>query len=120
MEELQVLDRYASALVNEIELSWPVDTSTSRDAFSYTLLNDGTTGFTILNDCDYVEFIVEPGDRNVENGGTPVMDIIIPQVLSKSNQTVSDMLDAMRTVTDTVERRLAATPAPARKPRGKR
>ena len=120
LEELQVLDRYASALVNEIEEAWPVDTSTSRDAFSYTILNDGTTGFTILNDCDYVEFIVQPGDHNVDNGGTPVMDIIIPQVLSKSNQTVSDMLDAMRTVTDTVERRLAATPAPARKPRGKR
>ena len=52
LEELQVLDRYASELLNEIEDAWPVDTSTSRDAFSYTLLSDGTTGFTIQNDVD--------------------------------------------------------------------
>ena len=120
MEELQVLDLYASQLVNEIEDQWPVSTSTSRDAFSYTLLNDGTTGFTILNDVDYVEYIVEPGSATVAAGGTPVMDIIIPGVLSTSNPTVGDMLVAMRSAVDTVERRLTTTPAPVRKPRGRR
>jgi hypothetical protein len=122
LEELQVLDRYAAEILNEIEDAWPVDTSTSRDSFSYTLLGDGTTGFTIQNDCDYAEYITEADTTTVRDGGTPLFDTLIPKIVSKGNPTVVAMLDAMRTVTDSVEARLASTPAAARprRPRGNR
>ena len=122
LEELQVLDRYASEILNEIEDAWPVDTSTSRDAFSYTLLSDGTTGFTIQNDVDYVEYITEAGTTPVRDGGAPLYETLIPQIVSGGNPTVTAMLDAMRVVTDSVEARLSSTPAAARarRPRGNR
>ena len=123
LEELQVLDTYASELLNEIEDAWPVDTSTSRDAFFYTLLSDGTTGFTIQNDCDYAEYITEAGTTPVRDGGTPLFDTLIPKIVSRGNPTVVKMLDAMRTVTDSVEARLSSAPAAAarpRRPRGNR
>jgi hypothetical protein len=123
LEELQVLDRYAAEILNEIEDQWPVDTSTSRDSFSYTLLSDGTTGFTIQNDCDYVEYITEAGTTPVRDGGAPLYETLIPQIVSGGNPTVTAMLDAMRTVTDSVEARLSSAPAAAarpRRPRGNR
>jgi len=120
LSELQVLDAYVSDILNQIEDAWPVDTSTSRDAFSYSISDDGSAGFTIHNDCDYAEYIVEPGSHNVENGGTPIVDIIIPQYVSRSNPTVVDMLQALRDAVDDTERRLATVPAPARKTRGRR
>lgn len=118
LNEIQVLDAYVNDILNQIEDAWPVDTSTSRDSFSYTLSDDGSVGFTLINDCDYAEWIVEPGSHNVENGGTPVVDIIIPQYVSTSNPTVVNMLEALRDAVDETERQLAAVPA--RKPRGRR
>jgi len=123
LEELQVLDRYASEILNEIEDAWPVATATARDALSYTLFSDGTTGFTIQNDVDYVEFITEARTTTVRDGGAPLYETLIPQIVSGGNPTVTAMLDAMRTVTDSVEARLSSTPAAAarpRRPRGNR
>jgi len=70
-------------------------------------------GFTIFNDVDYVEFIVEKGSASVENGGTPIIDIIIPQVIGENREL---LLGAMRDAVDLAE---AAYVAPAA-PRGRR
>jgi hypothetical protein len=76
-------------------------------------MTGGQVGFTIFNDVDYVEYIVEPGSRSVENGGTPIIDIIIPQVISDNREL---LLAQMRTAVDIAE---AAYVEPAA-PRGRR
>lgn len=113
LSEIQELDQLAELIVSDIEEAWPVDTSTSRDAFRYELMTGGEVGFTIYNDVDYVEYIVEPGSKSVENGGTPIIDIIIPKVIAANREL---LLAQMRTAVDIAE---AAYVAPAA-PRGRR
>ena len=113
LSEIQELDQLAELIVSDIEEAWPVDTSTSRDAFRYELMTGGEVGFTIFNDVDYVEYIVEPGSKSVENGGTPIIDIIIPQVIAANREL---LLAKMRTAVDIAE---AAYVAPV-EPRGRR
>jgi hypothetical protein len=113
LSEIQELDQLAELIVSDIEEAWPVDTSTSRDAFRYELMTGGEVGFTIFNDVDYVEFIVEKGSHSVENGGTPIIDIIIPKVIANNREL---LLARMRTAVDIAEAAYTA-PAPARRRR---
>ena len=115
LSEIQELDQLAELIVADIEEAWPVDTSTSRDAFRYELMTGGQVGFTIFNDVDYVEYIVEPGSRSVENGGTPIIDIIIPQVINDNREL---LLAKMRTAVDIAEAAyVEPTPGPTRRRR---
>lgn len=100
LSEIQALDDLAELIVGDIEEAWPVDTSTSRDAFRYELMTGGQVGFTIYNDVDYVEYIVEPGSHSVENGGTPIIDIIIPRIIAGNKEM---LLASMRTAVDIAE-----------------
>ena len=59
VDELRIVDTYAERIVDAIQSQWPVDTSTSRDAFTYTLLPGRDIGFTIENDVDYAEYVHE-------------------------------------------------------------
>lgn len=113
LSEIQALDQLAELIVGDIEEAWPVDTSTSRDAFRYELMTGGNIGFTIYNDVDYVEYIVPKGSPSVENGGTPIIDTIIPQVISDNREL---LLASMRTAVDIAEASYTA-PAPARRRR---
>jgi hypothetical protein len=113
LSEIQALDQLAELIVGDIEEAWPVDTSTSRDAFRYELMTGGNIGFTIYNDVDYVEYIVPKGSPSVENGGTPIIDTIIPQVISDNREL---LLAQMRTAVDIAEAAYTA-PAPARRRR---
>lgn len=113
LSEIQALDQLAELIVGDIEEAWPVDTSTSRDAFRYELMTGGNIGFTIYNDVDYVEYIVPKGSPSVENGGTPIIDTIIPQVISDNREL---LLASMRTAVDIAEAAYTA-PAPARRRR---
>jgi hypothetical protein len=115
LSEIQELDQLAELIVADIEEAWPVDTSTSRDAFRYELMTGGQVGFTIYNDVDYVEYIVEKGSASVENGGTPIIDIIIPQVISDNREL---LLAQMRTAVDIAEAAyVEPTPGPTRRRR---
>lgn len=115
LNEIDVLDQWAGDIVDQIEREWPVDTSTSRDAFSYVL---NQFGFTILNNCDYVEYITRAGETTVRDGGAPLYETLIPDVI---DQYVPGLLAAMRDAVDATEAaNQATTPTfrPARKPRG--
>jgi len=115
LSEIQALDQLAELIVGDIEEAWPVDTSTSRDAFRYELMTGGNIGFTIYNDVDYVEYIVPKGSPSVENGGTPIIDIIIPQVISDNREL---LLASMRTAVDIAEAAyVEPTPGPTRRRR---
>ena len=94
--EIQTLDAWATGIVTEIEQRWPVDTSTSRDAFMFTIMHGGDVGFTIENDCDYVEFIHEKGTSPEDL----CIDTIIPEVINENSQ---GMLSAMRDAVDATE-----------------
>lgn len=101
LSEIQTLDRWATTIVDQIIEAWPVDTSTSRDSFGFTINSDETVGFTITNDVDYVEFIVAKGDHSVENGGTPIIDIIPERVFDANKP---GMLQDLRDAVDETER----------------
>jgi hypothetical protein len=112
LSEIQALDDLAGYIVADIEDAWPVDTSTSRDAFRFELMTGGMVGFTIFNDVDYVEFIVEPGSASVANGGTPIIDVIIPQVIGENREL---LLGAMRDAVDLAEAAYVAPVARGRR-----
>lgn len=115
LSELQVLDRWAGDIVAEIEDAWPVDTSTSRDAFMYTIMSGGEVGFTIQNDVDYVEYITFAGDATVRDGGSPLIDTLIPNIVHAS---APQLLQDLRTAVDAAE--LTLVPVAPRRPRGSR
>lgn len=100
LNEIDVISDWAGQIVNEIEREWPVDTSTSRDSFSYIVNNTGY-GFTILNDCDYVEFIHRAGEPPIP----PLWETLIPDVI---DQYAQGLLQAMRDAVDETEARFTA------------
>lgn len=114
LNEIQTLDQWAGDIVEKIEEEWPVDTSTSRDAFSYTLMTGGRVGFTITNDVDYVQYIHAAGT----GPESALVDTLIPEIVQDYT---SGLLVAMRAAVEVAELVLAArAPAPARRPRGRR
>lgn len=117
LNEIQTLDQWAGDIVQTIEDEWPVDTSTSRDAFSYTLMEGGDVGFTILNDVDYVEYIHRKGTPSIAEGGTPLYAELIPQVIQQYKE---GMLQALRDAVDVSEAALLAQAQPMkRRPRAR-
>lgn len=75
--ELDILDRHADELVQQIENAWPVDTSTSRDAFTYLVQGRrDRIGIVIENDVDYVQFVHEAGAPP----DPPLWRTLIPQL----------------------------------------
>ena len=118
LNEIQTLDQWAGDIVQTIEDEWPVDTSTSRDAFSYTLMEGGEVGFTILNDVDYVEYIHRKGTPSIAEGGTPLYAELIPQVIQQYKE---GMLQALRDAVDVSEAafQAQAQPTTKRRPRAR-
>lgn len=118
LNEIQTLDQWAGDIVQTIEDEWPVDTSTSRDAFSYTLMEVGEVGFTILNDVDYVEYIHRKGTPSIAEGGTPLYAELIPQVIQQYKE---GMLQALRDAVDVSEAafQAQAQPTTKRRPRAR-
>ena len=118
LNEIQTLDQWAGDIVQTIEDEWPVDTSTSRDAFSYTLMEGGEVGFTILNDVDYVEYIHRKGTPSIAEGGTPLYAELIPQVIQQYKE---GMLQALRDAVDVSEAafQTQAQPTTKRRPRAR-
>ena len=74
--ELSVLRDHVEAIVTTIEEAWPVDTSTSRDGWYYTLdTAAGVVGFTISNDVEYVDWVHYSGDPTV------LIDTVVPDAI---------------------------------------
>lgn len=102
IDELDVLAAYAARIVGEIEAAWPVDTSTSRDAFFYTLLTFPDIGFTVSNDADYAEWVHYKGDP------TPLVESLVDATIDR----YSPMLIAeLRAAIDETEQRAAENAA---------
>ncbi len=109
-DEIQVLQEWAGVIVDDIANQWPVDTSTSRDAFSYTIELDGV-GFVILNDADYAQY--------VHRAGTPaepaLFETLIPEVVDAN---IEAMFAAMRRAVDTTEAQIAMVRPGKKRQRG--
>ncbi len=57
-DESDIVFEYASQITSDIEDAWPVDTSTSRDAWSFEVNGSaGEIGFTLENDVDYASYV---------------------------------------------------------------
>lgn len=111
VDEIDALDATASTVTNQIEEEWPVDTSTSRDGFYFTIQSaPGNYGFTVLNDVDYVQYI--------HAAGTPAKPelwrTLIPRIVAEH---LTPLLSRLRAAIADTERALAAEAA---KPKGQR
>lgn len=77
--ELLVIDEYALAMVDAIQEAWPVDTSTSRDAWAYEVQEaPGRIEIVIVNPVDYVQFVHLSGT----SPDAPLWETLVPQVVS--------------------------------------
>lgn len=105
-DEIGVLDEWAARILDDIEESWPVDTSTSRDAFSYTVQGRrDRVGFTIYNDADYVQYIHRAGAPSIAEGGAPLYETLIPTMVDRH---LAGLFAELRREIDTTQRRLVA------------
>jgi hypothetical protein len=91
--ETAILDAHAGAIVDDIADQWPVDTSTSRDAWTHILDNSaGNVGFTLINDVEYAEFVHRAGE-----GPDPLYETLLPEVVrAHAADLNADMIDAIR------------------------
>ena len=109
VDELDVLDAGAAAMVQDIENAWPVDTSTSRDAFTYVVQGRrDRVGIVIENDVDYVQFVHYAG----EQPEPPLWRTLIPETWAAHKAGI--LADLQRAIDET-ERLITEE---ARKPRG--
>lgn len=78
--EIRILADGADEILGEIVDSWPVDTSTSRDAMQVDIETaPGFYGLTISNDADYAEYIHEKGTP----ADPPLWETLIPSVVAR-------------------------------------
>lgn len=98
VDEIDVLDSYAGEVVREIADRWPVDTSTSRDMWTYYVDGD-TIGFTVSNDVDYVEYVHYAG----ESAEPPLWETLIPEVWAEVGPRA---VSAMQQAVDETERQI--------------
>lgn len=96
-EEMLVMDGYAAAVLEDVQDAWPVDTSTSRDAWTYTLRDaPGEMGFVLENDTYYVQYVHESGMPPT----SPLWEYLLPQVVQSY---AAPLLAAMRSAADATE-----------------
>lgn len=80
--EIDVLDQFAMAALDVIEEAWPVDTSLSRDSFTFSTQDgdyeQGPIGFTIENPIWYAQY-VHPAGTNP----TPLYTYLFPAVVQE-------------------------------------
>lgn len=90
-DEILVLEGHVEAMVGDIQAVWPVDTSTSRDAFEWYVLPVGVQ-FEIANDVDYAEWIHRSGTP----ADPPLWQTLIPAVFGQHKPAmVADMIAAI-------------------------
>lgn len=93
VDELRVLDTHAADILDSIQAQWPVDTSTSRDSFLYTLRADvSEIAIVIENDTDYAEYVHRAGTP----ADPPLYETLIPAVwATEAPALVSDLKAAI-------------------------
>ena len=75
--EIAVLDEHAGRIVDAIADAWPVDTSTSRDAWTHLLeTTAGNVAITLINDVDYAEYVHHKGE-----GPDPLWETLLPETV---------------------------------------
>ena len=85
LSEILVMQAHVDAMLDEIVAGWPVDTSSSRDAWTYTTNSVvGDVSFTLDNRVEYVEFVHFAGDPTLLiDGFVPdVIDAHLPAMLA--------------------------------------
>jgi hypothetical protein len=100
--EREVIDDYAAMIVSDIEDAWPVDTSTSRDAWTYEVRGQADwVGFVIENDVDYVEYVHYAG----QPAEPPLWETLLPATVQAY---AGDMLAAIRAEVDRSQKAINA------------
>jgi hypothetical protein len=91
IDEIVVFEEHVGAMVEDIQAAWPVDTSTSRDAFEWYLLPTGVQ-FEIANDTDYAEWI----HRAKTPAEPPLWETLIPEVFNRHKpKMIADLMAAI-------------------------
>lgn len=101
--EILTIDEYAGAMLDDIQDAWPVDTSTSRDAWTYDLEESpGDIRITFSNDTYYVQYVHLSGEDE------PLWESLVPSVVQRY---ASDLLLAVRADILATEREIARNQA---------
>ena len=102
-QEIRVIDAFAEDCLTQIEEAWPVETSLSRDSFTYEVQDGGykdePIGFEIQNDVWYVQYI-----HYAHHGHTPLWTYLFPEIvhatapkyIQRLRQAISDTEDQLR------------------------
>jgi hypothetical protein len=99
LSERNVLYAYAQAMTDQIEQIWPVDTSLSRDNWTFTISGRADwVGFTIENLLDYAEYVHRKGQT------TPLIESEVPSIIDAG---LARLLPALRSEIDSTEKRIA-------------
>lgn len=103
--ERDIIDDYASRIVTDIEAAWPVDTSTSRDAWTYEVRGQAAwAGFIIENDVEYVEWVHYAG----QPAEPPLWETLLPATVDAY---IPALLADLRAEVDATERAITANKA---------
>lgn len=96
--EVALLDELAGEIVDAIADEWPVDTSTSRDAWTHQLTTTaGNVSIELINDTSYAEYVHRKGEV-----GEPLYETLLPAVVADLGPKINAQ---MRAAIDDTERR---------------
>lgn len=96
-EEILVVDDYAGRMIDDVQDAWPVDTSTSRDAWVWETSSEvGEVGFVLLNDTPYVQYVHLAG----QPADPPLWETLLPAVVGSY---ADDLLRDLRAAVDRTE-----------------
>lgn len=108
VDELSILERFGEAIVEDIQGAWPVDTSTSRDAFTFTTTDRERIAIVIENDADYAEYVHRKGTAPEP----PLWETLIPSVWDRYK---ADLARDLRAAIDATEALIEAERAKGKK-----
>jgi len=97
-DELAVVDLHAARMMHDIERGWPVDTSTSRDAFKW-VLDENPLMISFRNHVFYAQYVHLRGTPPEP----PLFETLIPRV---ARAHAPGLLWDMRAVTPLIEKQI--------------
>ena len=104
--EIDVLAAHTGAIVDAVADAWPVDTSTSRDAWVDVLhTTAGNVGFDLVNDVYYAEYVHYAG----ESPDPPLWETLLPETVQAMAPALNaDLLGAIAETEHRYQRYVAA------------
>lgn len=114
-KEVAALRVMGNDMLRVIKQNWPVDTGTSRGAWSYSINpSPRSIAFVFTNRAWYSSWITRRGERPVKDGGSPLFRRLLPAVWNAAKPKTFRLL---REAIDKTELALNPPPLPLLQPK---